>query len=182
MVTFSHRIGEETRSLHADLFIGANGANSSFCETILGQKVKWTPHGKVVNRLLIDKEIIQEHHDLRYLVEQENCVVWLGPESQAVTYAVDGKLNIAFTRPWSVDPKDAFFAHQKVDCPEFEAELALEGWDVKLRKLVGLGKADGCHRWMFFEPRIDDEKASWRDASGRFCLLGDAAHWTLPYL
>lgn len=185
MLTFSQgqdQTGEEKCSLHADLIIAANGANSSFRQTMLGQKVEWTPHGKVVNRLLIDKELIQAQPDLRHLVEQQNCVVWLGPGSQAVTYSVDGKLNIAFTRPWSADPKDAFFGSQKVDFKAFEAELAAEGWDVQLRRLVGLGRDTGCHRWMFFEPKIDDETAPWRDSFSKFCLVGDAAHWTLPYL
>ena len=62
----------------------------------------------------------------------------------------------------------------------FQAELAAEGWDSEVRELIGL--AEDCKRWMFFQPPVDDEKSPWVDDEARFCIVGDAAHQTLPYL
>ncbi|KAG8169785.1 hypothetical protein KVR01_000530 [Diaporthe batatas] len=173
---------EPPQTLCADLFIGADGANSSLREVVTGHKTDWVPHGKVVIRILIDVGLIREHEDLRHLVERRDCVVWLGPESQAVTYCMGEIFNVAFTRPWSTDAKDAFYAPQKVDFEAFVEQLAAEGWDVRLRKLIGLARGTDILRWMFFEPQIDDEGTPWVNATGTCCLVGDAAHRTLPYL
>ncbi|KUI59747.1 3-hydroxybenzoate 6-hydroxylase [Cytospora mali] len=167
-------------SLQADLFIGADGANSAMREAVTGRKLEAIPHGKVVHRIVIDEARIRERPNLRYLVEKPNIIVWMGPQSQAITYSLGGMFNIAFTRPWSLDPADAFFGPQVVDLGAFQADLAAESWDPQLRELISLGS--DCLRWMFFEPKIDDEKTPWVDATARFCLVGDSAHQTLPYL
>jgi salicylate hydroxylase len=166
-----------TESLAADLFIGADGANSVVREVITGRKPKLIPHGFVVYRIVIDESLIQARPTLRHLIHEPKIKVWLGPESQAVAYSLDGLFNIAFTRPWSDDP---FYTPQKADLETFMAELVAEDWDTQLRELIGL--ATETHRWMFVEPEIDDEKTPWVDESGKFCIVGDAAHQTLPYL
>ncbi|RYP79242.1 hypothetical protein DL769_003065 [Monosporascus sp. CRB-8-3] len=165
-------------TFHADLFVGADGGHSVVREALTGRKPRAIPHGKVVNRLLIDERAISARPHLRYLVEQPNIVVWLGPECQAVTYGLDGTYNVAFTWPWSSDPEDVFFGPQPVNLADFWAELG--AWDPDLRELVSLGTS--CARWMFFEPEIDGDETPWVDAAGRFCLVGDAAHRGLPYL
>lgn len=169
---------DSTATIHADLFIGADGGQSAVRAALTGRKPKAIPHGKVVNRLLIDEREIMGRPHLRYLLEQPNVIVWLGPECEAVTYGLDGTFNIAFTWPWSSDPKDAFSGAQPVDLAGFTTKL--EAWEPDLRELVSLGTS--CFRWMFFEPEIDDEDTPWVDPTGRFCIVGDAAHRDLPYL
>ncbi|RYP43244.1 hypothetical protein DL768_010013 [Monosporascus sp. mg162] len=163
---------------YADLFVGADGGHSVVREALTGRKPRAIPHGKVVNRFLIDERAIRARPHLRYLVEQSHIVVWLGPECQAVTYGLDGTYNVAFTWPWSSDPEDMFFGPQPVDLADFRAELG--AWDPDVRELVSLGTS--CARWMFFEPEIDGDETPWVDAAGKFCLVGDAAHRGLPYL
>ncbi|RYP69502.1 hypothetical protein DL770_008232 [Monosporascus sp. CRB-9-2] len=172
------RLSNTDERFYADLFVGADGGHSVVREALTGRKPRAIPHGKVVNRLLIDERAIRARPHLRYLVEQPNIVVWLGPECQAVTYGLDGTYNVAFTWPWSSDPEDVFFGAQPVDLADFQAELG--AWDPDLRELVSLGTS--CARWMFFEPEIDGDETPWVDAAGRFCLVGDAAHRGLPYL
>ncbi|KAI6778751.1 3-hydroxybenzoate 6-hydroxylase [Emericellopsis cladophorae] len=152
----------ESESICADLFIGADGANSALREAITGRKLKLIPHGFVVYRILIDESLIQAQPSLQHFVEEPVITVWLGPKSQAITYSLHGLFNIAFTRPWSDEP---FYTPQKGDLDEFRAELKAEGWATELQELIGL--ATECHRWMFIEPEIDDENTPWVDESGR---------------
>ncbi|CAJ2507423.1 Uu.00g086090.m01.CDS01 [Anthostomella pinea] len=170
--------GPSEEIIHADLVVGADGANSVIREAVTGGKPAVVPHGKVVNRILVDEAAIMARPRLRHLIERPNIVVWLGPGGQAVTYGLDGTFNIAFTWPWSADPKDAFFGPQKVDFEEFKKGLA--AWEPDLRELMELG--GDALRWMFFEHPGDGEETPWLDPSGRLCIVGDAAHQVLPYL
>ncbi|KAI3317805.1 FAD binding domain-containing protein [Xylariaceae sp. AK1471] len=167
-----------SETIHADLFIGADGGESVVRAALIGYKPKAVPHGKIVHRILINEQDIIARPHLKYLVEKPNIIVWLGPECEAVTYGLDGVFNIAFTWPYSKEPKDLFFSAQPVDLDEFRAKLAL--WETDLRELLSLGT--DCLRWMFFEPQVDDENTPWIDNAGKFCIVGDAAHRGLPYL
>lgn len=175
-----HADGRPSKSVSADLFVGADGANSALRQTLTGRKAEAVPHGKMVYRIVIDEKLVREQESLRHLVDKPNIIVWMGPNSQAVTYSLAGDFNIAITRPSSLDPAHVFFGQQAVDLKDFQAELAAEGWDLEVCELVGLGEE--CKRWMFFQPQIDDEKSPWVDNGARFCIIGDAAHRTLPYL
>lgn len=162
----------------ADLFVGADGANSVFREVLTGRKLDVVPHGIVVNRILVEEKAIKAKPELWHLVERPSIIAWIGPDSQAVTYSLDGIFNIAFTRPWSLDPLSAFFGAQPVDFEDFKTEIS--AWSPEIRALVGLGKE--CRRWMLFEPKNEEERAPWFDSTARFCVVGDAAHQILPYL
>lgn len=52
-------------------------------------------------------------------------------------------------------------------------------WDPKLKKLLSL--VDTCLKWKL-QNSDPTALASWVHPYGTFCLLGDAAHATLPYL
>ncbi|KAI1435906.1 FAD binding domain-containing protein [Xylaria sp. CBS 124048] len=162
----------------ADLFVGADGGESVVRTALLGYKPRAIPHGKIVHRILIEEKDITARPHLRYLVDEPNVIVWLGPECQAVTYGLDGVFNIAFTWPWSKDPQDIFFGSRAVDIEAFRAKLA--DWEPDLREILGL--ATSCLCWNFFEPVVDGEDTPWVDPAGRFCIVGDAAHRGLPYL
>lgn len=168
------------KAVSADLFVGADGANSALRKTLTGHKAEAIPHGKLVYRIVLDEKVVRARESLRHLVESPNIIVWMGPESQTVTYSLAGDFNIAITRPSSLDPADVFFGQQAVDVKGFQAELAAEGWDREVCDLVGL--SEDCKRWMLFQPQIDDERSPWVDGEAKLCIIGDAAHRTLPYL
>ncbi|KAF3766661.1 FAD/NAD(P)-binding domain-containing protein [Cryphonectria parasitica EP155] len=179
-ITLHAADGGPSKVVSADLFVGADGGTSAVREAFTGRKLSLVPHGKVVHRIVLDEALIRARPNLRHLVDAPNIIVWAGPASMAVTYSLAGRFNIAFTRPGSLDPADAFFRPEPVDLDGFLAELAVEGWDPEVLELIGL--ASDCMRWMFFEPLIDNETVPWVDAGARFCIVGDAAHQTLPYL
>ncbi|KAI0468058.1 FAD binding domain-containing protein [Xylaria cf. heliscus] len=164
-------------TFYADLFIGADGGHSVIREALTGRKAKVVPYGKVVNRMLIEERVIQKNPRLRYLVEKPNITVWLGSGCQAVTYVLNGTFNIAFTWPGSRDPKDVFFGAQELDLDHFKSQLA--NWEPGLRELISL--ATNGARFQLLAPETD-HTAPWVDASGKFCVVGDAAHRSLPYL
>ncbi|KAL9617929.1 MAG: hypothetical protein Q9160_007295 [Pyrenula sp. 1 TL-2023] len=170
--------GSPPEIFQADLFVGADGANSVFREVLTGRKLDVVPHGTVVNRILVEEKDIINEPDLLHLVEKPSIITWLGPNSQAVTYSLDGIFNIAFTRPWSTEPLDAFFGSQTVDLEAFKAQIS--EWTPEICALVGLAK--DCRRWMLFEPKAEEASAPWVDPTAKFCVVGDAAHQILPYL
>ncbi|KAI0403714.1 FAD binding domain-containing protein [Xylaria palmicola] len=172
------QLADTSETIHADLFIGADGGESIVRSALIGHKPQAIPHGKIVHRILIQERDITSRPHLKYLVEQPNVIVWLGPECQAVTYGLDGTFNVAFTWPWSKEPEDVFFGAQPVDLDEFRGKLV--SWEPDLREILSL--SSNCLRWMFFEPVADDEGAPWVDSKGKFCIVGDAAHRGLPYL
>ena len=163
--------------VQADLFLGADGGRSVVREALIGHPVM-VPHDYVVNRILVDEDRILANPRLKYLIEEPNCVVWLGPESQAVTYGLNGVFNIAFTWPWSTEPDQVLHKPQTIDMDDFKSKIS--SWDPALRELIDLGR-DGM-RFTLYEPKINDDKTPWVSDSGKFCLIGDAAHQILPYL
>ncbi|KAF2969156.1 hypothetical protein GQX73_g4416 [Xylaria multiplex] len=172
------KLADTSETIQADLFVGADGGESVVRAALIGHKPKAIPHGKIVHRILIQEQDIIARPHLKYLVEKPNIIVWLGPECEAVTYGLDGVFNVAFTWPWSKDPKDIFWSAQSVDLDDFRAKLT--SWEPDLREILSLGTS--CLRWMFFEPVADDESTPWVDDAGKFCIVGDAAHRGLPYL
>ena len=63
----------------------------------------------------------------------------------------------------------------KADLQEMRAFFA--GWDPKLRALLGL--VQGTTKWRLLN---NEEMESWSHPKGKFALLGDACHASLPYL
>ncbi|KAI1169891.1 FAD binding domain-containing protein [Nemania sp. FL0916] len=172
------KLADTSETIHADLFIGADGGESVVRTALIGHKPKAVPHGKIVHRILIQEQDILARPHLRYLLEKPNIIVWLGPECEAVTYGLDGVFNVAFTWPYSKDPKDIFYSLQPVDLDDFRSKLV--NWEPDLREILSL--ATTCVRFMFFEPVADGENTPWVDDAGKFCIVGDAAHRGLPYL
>lgn len=171
------KLAGSSETFEADLFLGADGGKSAIRQALVGYP-EMVPHGKLVHWMLVDNEHILQNPRLRYLVEEPNCIVWLGPECQAVTYGLDGVFNIAFTRPCSTKPEDVLVGWQPIDMDRFRAEI--DSWDQDVRDLIGLSTKG--FRFQLFEPKVNDEKTPWISPTGKFCLVGDAAHQVLPYL
>ncbi|KAI1628978.1 salicylate hydroxylase [Exophiala viscosa] len=157
-----------------DLIIGADGLKSVCREALLGHPDP--PHltGDLAYRITVPAEDMKKHPLLADLVAVPNINFWLGPSSHVVCYLLKGGnlYNIVIACP---DNLPKFVNQQKADLEEMHA--IFKEWDPKLRALLEL-----CHDTSKWRLQNSREMMSWSHPSGRFTLLGDACHATLPYL
>ncbi|KIY01510.1 uncharacterized protein Z520_03062 [Fonsecaea multimorphosa CBS 102226] len=158
----------------ADLIIGADGLKSVCREALLGRPDP--PHltGDLAYRIVVPAESMKSHPLLRDLVAVPNINYWMGPDSHVVSYLLKGGnlYNIVIACP---DNLPEFINQQKADLNEMHA--LFKNWDPQLRALLELCK--DTSKWRLQNSR---EMPTWSHPSGRFTLLGDACHATLPYL
>ncbi|KIW72870.1 hypothetical protein PV04_01033 [Phialophora macrospora] len=158
----------------ADLIIGADGLKSVCREALLGHPDP--PHltGDLAYRIVVPADRMREHPLLRDLVSTPNINYWMGPDSHVVSYLLKGGnlYNIVIACP---DNLPEFVNQQKADLEEMHAMF--EDWDPQLRALLEL--CNDTSKWRLQNSR---EMSSWGHPGGRFTLLGDACHATLPYL
>lgn len=160
--------------LHADLIIGADGIRSVCREALLGRPDP--PHltGDLAYRFLVRAEGMRRNPNLRDFIEKPDINYWLGPQSHAVCYLVKGGdfFNVVLTCP---DNLPETITTAKAD-PEEMRDL-FQNWDPTLKEILGL--VQETSKWRLEDVR---EMRSWNHPEGRFALLGDACHATLPYL
>ncbi|KAI5784768.1 hypothetical protein EDC01DRAFT_663363 [Geopyxis carbonaria] len=162
------------KSLTADLVLAADGLKSTSRSLLLGRADP--PHltGDLAYRITIPAAQMRADPLLRPLTETPEINIWLGPDAHAVCYLLKGGelYNIVACCPDTL-PADTAIAAATAE----EALSVFAGWDERLTRLVALG--DGFSKW-----RLQNSRGmkSWRHECGRFALLGDACHATLPYL
>ena len=159
---------------HADVVLGADGLKSVCRQALVGRSDP--PHftGDLAYRIIIKVKDIKKHPDLWELVEKPALNYWMGPRSHVVCYLLQGGslCNIVLICP---DNLPDLVSTAKADLLEMQ-EL-FRHWDPKLRALLGL--VQETSKWRL---QNSEEMNSWRHPSGKFALLGDACHATLPYL
>lgn len=159
---------------HADLILGADGLKSICRESLLGHVDP--PHltGDLAYRIVIKAEDMKKHPDLRELAEKPAINYWMGPNGHVVCYLLQGGglYNIVLICP---DNLPEMINTVKADLQEMRDFFA--GWDPKLKTLLGL--VQETTKWRLLN---SEEMESWSHPSGKFALLGDACHATLPYL
>ena len=158
----------------ADLVLGADGLKSVCREALLGHPDP--PHltGDLAYRIIVKAEDMLKHPDLRDFAEKPAINYWMGPQCHAVCYLLKGGglYNIVLICP---DNLPEMVNTSKADLQEMRD--IFEKWDPKLRALLGL--VQETSKWRL---QNSEEMTSWSHPSGKFCLLGDACHATLPYL
>ncbi|KAG8527881.1 uncharacterized protein KY384_006797 [Bacidia gigantensis] len=161
-------------SFHADLLLGCDGLKSVCREALLGRPDPPLLTGDLAYRIVIKVEDMKQHPDLRELVEKPFIHYWLGPNSHVVLYLLQGGdlCNIVLISP---DNLPDLVNTAKADVQEMMDFF--QDWDPKLRKVLGL--VQETTKWRL---QNSEEMDSWTHSSGRFALLGDACHATLPYL
>ena len=157
----------------ADLIIGADGEHSICRESLLGHSDPPLSSGDVVYRLAIPAYRVAPY--LPALIDPPCVHAWYGPNSHAVCYQLlkNGIFNIVLTLPESegaatIGPRPADLDTIRSQCKE---------WDPKFQQLLNL--AESSLKWTLLQTK---EMERWTHHSGRFVLIGDSAHATLPYL
>ncbi|KIX06436.1 uncharacterized protein Z518_04412 [Rhinocladiella mackenziei CBS 650.93] len=167
-------IKNRSKPFLADLIIGADGLKSICREALLGRPDP--PHltGDLAYRIVVPADKMKSHPLLVNLVSVPNINYWMGPDSHVVSYLLKGGnlYNIVIACP---DNLPELVNQQKADLDEMHALFT--NWDPQLRALLGL--CNDTSKWRLQNSR---EMNSWSHSSGRFTLLGDACHATLPYL
>lgn len=159
---------------HADFIIGADGVNSTCREILLG--CPDPPHmtGDLAYRILVKAEDMRSHPLLRDLVEKPAINYWMGPRAHVVCYLLKGGdlYNIVLICP---DNLPEMVNTAKADLKEMRDFF--HQWDPRLKLLLSM--VQETSKWRLQNSR---EMESWSHPSGKFTLLGDACHATLPYL
>ena len=159
---------------HADLIIGADGLKSVCREAFLGHPDPPKLTGDLAYRIVIKAQDMLAHPELRSLVERPAINYWMGPHGHVVCYLLQGGglYNIVLIRP---DDLPELVNTAKADIQEMRAFF--ESWDPRLKTLLGM--VQETSKWRLLN---SEEMDSWSHPSGKFALLGDACHATLPYL
>lgn len=159
---------------HADIIIGADGLKSVCREEMLGHKDP--PHftGDLAYRITVKAGDMRKHPELRELAERPAINLWMGPSSHAVCYLLKGGdlYNIVLVCP---DNLPELVNTAKADLQEMRDYFV--NWDPKLRALLDM--VQETSKWRL---QNSHEMYTWSYESGKFTLMGDACHATLPYL
>ena len=176
------KIDFEKPSLHlkdkfefqADVVLGADGLKSICREALVGHPDP--PHltGDLAYRIIVKASDMKKHPLLKDLAEKPAINYWMGPDGHAVCYLLQGGdlYNIVLICP---DNLPELVNNAKADVQEMRDFF--EKWDPKLKALLGL--VQETSKWRLQD---SEEMESWSHPSGKFALLGDACHATLPYL
>ncbi|KAI9734836.1 MAG: hypothetical protein M1834_001915 [Cirrosporium novae-zelandiae] len=158
----------------ADLVVGADGLKSVCREALLGRPDPPKLTGDLAYRITIKASDMAKHPLLGDLVARPAINYWMGPSGHAVCYLLKGGglYNIVLVCP---DNLPQLVNAQKADLSEMREFF--KNWDPKLRALLDL--VQDTSKWRL---QNSVELHSWSHPGGKFTMLGDAVHATLPYL
>lgn len=158
----------------ADIVIGADGLKSLCREALLGKPDP--PHltGDLAYRITVSREDMMKFEELRELVDTPAITYWMGPDAHGVGYLLKGGelFNLVIACP---DNLPELVHTAKADLQEMNA--LFKDWDPKLRALLSV--VEETSKWRL---QNSEEMKTWSHPSGKFALMGDACHATLPYL
>jgi salicylate hydroxylase len=161
-------------TLTADLVIGADGLKSKLRALLLNRPSPPYLTGDLAYRILISAAKMREDPDLVELATTPMFNIWMGPQAHAVCYLLKGAqvYNIVLCCPDNL-PTDVNIA----PAAPGELESFFAPWDPRLQKLLAL--SHDVSKWRLQNSR---QLETWVHADGKFTLLGDSCHATLPYL
>lgn len=165
---------KDGRLITADLVVGADGLKSFCREEMMGRPDP--PHltGDLAYRILIKTSDMRKHEELAELVKTPAINLWMGPYGHAVCYLLQGGglYNIVLLCPDTL-PEFVNIATEDAQ----EVRDFFKNWDPRLSKLLNM-----VHEVSKWRLQNSTEMDTWLHPAGKFVLLGDACHATLPYL
>ena len=157
-----------------DAIFGADGSKS-FCRSLLfGDFCGPQLSGDVAYRMTVPVETVASEGTLSTFVEDSGVSCWMGPDAHAVCYQLkeSGIVNVVLIGPYNPSLNDANAQSERQEVRDL-----LAAWDPRLQKLLELStsilkrRLQGSHRM-----------ESWSHPGGKFVLVGDACHTSLPTL
>lgn len=158
----------------ADVVIGADGLKSACREALLGHPDPPRLTGDLAYRIVVKAEDMRRCPELVELAETPAINYWMGPDAHAVCYSLKGGdlYNIVLVCPDNLPELVNTAAADLREMLDF-----FENWDPKLKALLGL--VQETSKWRL---QNSEEMKTWSHPNGKFALMGDACHATLPYL
>ena len=157
-----------------DVIFGADGSKSVCRALLFGDSHGPQLSGDVAYRIMVPVSEVEKDSELCGFIESPDVSCWMGPDAHVVCYRLqeESTFNIVLVGPYDPSPSGDS-GHS--DKQEIEALFA--DWDHRLHKLFRLAKTvlrrrlQGSH-----------EMTSWSHSGGKFALVGDACHTSLPTL
>ncbi|KEF51437.1 uncharacterized protein A1O9_12586 [Exophiala aquamarina CBS 119918] len=160
--------------VQGDLLIAADGVKS-LARQAMGRKVDPHETGDTCFRVVIPAEKLLANPRLRPLSERPGFEQFLGPDHHIIGYNIQKQRSFNLLM---VIPDDRTMVGFKAPSTASEVRHAFSGWSPMVQDLLSF-LPENVERWRLIDlPPIED----WVHPSGRFVLIGDAAHATLPYL
>lgn len=167
---------EDGRVFHADLVVGADGEFSQCRSLLLGRPDPPVHFGHSVFSASVLPSALSSKPDLTRLIENPGIVWWMGPGTMALA-STRGKDHVVDVMGGLIETEDKPVQARPLPISKEDIKLAFEGWDPAIMNLVST--ADQCFKWTSTVTAMLEE---WCHPSGRFLLIGDAAHAMTPYL
>lgn len=168
---------KDKSTFYADIVIGADGLKSVCRERLVGHPDP--PHltGDLAYRIVVRREDMLKHPELVEMAQNPAITYWFGPDSHVVCYLLkrpkgEDLFNVVLACP---DNLPELVNTAKADIQEMQAFF--KDWDPRLRAILSIVKETS--KWRL---QNSEEMKTWSHATGKFALLGDACHATLPYL
>ncbi|KAH6667252.1 salicylate hydroxylase [Halenospora varia] len=163
--------------LSADLVVGVDGIKSfARGEFLADFRDKWEEKtGWAAYRLMAPVEALKSNPLTEFLSQDCNCNCWIGDDRLVMTYLVKNAqmLNIVLGHPDDVDTSDWTSEQCKA-----EIGRAFEDSSPSLQALLAITNPE-VQNWPIYQVR---SLPRWVAKSGRFVLMGDAAHAMAFYL
>ncbi|KAI9730224.1 MAG: hypothetical protein M1834_005988 [Cirrosporium novae-zelandiae] len=167
-------ITDKGQEFVSDLIIAADGLKSICRQLLLGHPDP--PHltGDLTYRIVMKTEDMRKHPELSELTANPAINYWMGPNCHVVCYLLKGGelCNLVLACPDNL-PEGVNVAAANIE----EMKALFKGWDPRLSILLGM--VQETQKWKL---QNSEEMRFWRHPNGKFALLGDACHSTLPYL
>jgi salicylate hydroxylase len=160
--------------LCAEFILGADGLKSACREALLGHPDPPRETGDMAYRITLPTGTMRKYKELNDFALKPNFNYWAGPGGHAVSYLVrEGALfNLVVT---AVDTLPSGIYRANGDLKEMQERF--KDWSPTFRLLLSLVKETVVWKLLYTK-----EMKNWKHLSGRFALLGDACHASLPYL
>lgn len=164
----------------ADFLVGGDGVRSSlrkqFLKSVHQEEDHVRPTGDSAYRAILNTESLKSQPDLYALAVQMKGTRWVGPGCHVIGYPIRSGATYNMVMIHPDKHGDAPDSWTTKGC-KADVLRTYEGWDPLLLKFLDYLEDDKIYEW-----RLADHKElpSWH--TGRFALIGDACHPTLPYV